>query len=69
VRVLLARGNSKVTLLESETRETIVQSRPVDQGKAQLLIATQLVPLKTYILVLELSEETDNQDKKSVMEC
>jgi hypothetical protein len=69
LRVLLVRANSKMALLEASNREIVAQSRPTDSGRAQLLVASELRPEKTYLLVLEFSEETDTQDRKATAAC
>jgi hypothetical protein len=58
-----------MALLEASNREMVVQSRPTDSGRAQLLVASKLQPGKAYQLVLEFSEETDTQDRKATAAC
>ena len=42
LRIVLARSNSKVSLLEDDSRKLVAESRPIDEGQAQLLITSEL---------------------------
>lgn len=70
LRVLLARSNAKIALLEgSGDRKLVAQSRPVEGGRAQVLIATKLTVNSAYILVVELSEESGVMDGATAQAC
>lgn len=56
LRVFLAKSNSKASILKKEDRKLVAESRPIDQGSAQLLIAQDLSAGTQYIIVLEFSE-------------
>ena len=69
VRVLLAKANSKIALLDGSGRSLVAQSRPVESGRAQLLIATRLRPDTVYTIVLEFSEAAGGQDGEAAAAC
>jgi len=56
LRVFLAKSNCKASILSKEDRKLLAQSRPVDKGRAQLLVATDLVVGSQYLVLLEFSE-------------
>lgn len=56
LRVFLAKSNSKASILNQEDRKLVAESRPIDQGSAQLLIATELTAGTKYVILLEFSE-------------
>jgi len=62
LRVLLAKANTKVSLIETSSRSLLAQSRPVEAGKAQLLIATKLKVSIAYTIILEFSAATGSGD-------
>ena len=69
VRVLLARGNAKITLIEENGRYVIAESRPIEEGKAQILEATELKKGTSYAIVLELSELIGMNDGEGARGC
>jgi len=42
LRILLGKSNAKVSFLNEDNRKLVAESRPIDQGQAQLLITTEL---------------------------
>jgi hypothetical protein len=47
----------------------VVQSRPVEAAKAQLLIATELDVGTTYTIILEFSEQVGGLDGEGAGKC
>ena len=57
LRILLAKSNCKVSLLNEDTRHLVAESRPIDDGQAQLVIATELQEGIKYVIILEFSQK------------
>lgn len=69
IRILLAQSNSKVSLLNDESRKLVAESRPIDDGQAQLLIASELEEGKKYIIILEFSQKHGAIDRQGLGNC
>ncbi len=69
IRIMVARANSKIALIKQDTKEMIIQSRPIDNGQAQLLIFKNLQVGIKYTLDLEFSERMGSLDGESVVGC
>jgi hypothetical protein len=57
MRIVLAKSNCKVSILSDDSRQVVAESRPIDDGKAQLLIADELGEGEKYVIILEFSEK------------
>ena len=57
MRIVLAKSNCKVSLLSDDSRSVVAESRPIDDGKAQLLIANELTEGEKFVIILEFSEK------------
>jgi len=55
LRILLAKSNCKVSVLNDDSRKLVAESRPIDDGQAQLLITTDLEEGIKYVIILEFS--------------
>lgn len=69
VRLMVARSNSKISLYKEEGKKMIAQSKPIDNGQSQLLIAKNLEVNVAYTIVLEFSERMENLDGQSTGGC
>lgn len=69
LRVLLAKSNSKIAIYQESNKKLVGQSRPVEEAKAQLLIATELEVGTTYSIILEFSAETGVLDGEGAEAC
>lgn len=69
LRVFLAKSNCKASILNKEDRKLVAQSRPIDQGSAQLMIATDLTAGNKYIIVLEFSERHGAIEGQAARSC
>lgn len=69
LRILLAKSNSKIAVYKESDKQLVVQSRPVEEAKAQLLIATELEVGTTYTIILEFSELVGALDGEGAGQC
>jgi hypothetical protein len=69
LRVLLAKSNSKIAIYKESDKKLVAQSRPVEEAKAQLLIATELEVGTTYAIILEFSEVGGVLDGEAAGSC
>jgi len=69
LRLFLANSNSKASLLNQDDRKLVAESRPIDQGHAQLLIATDLAVGAKYLLLLEFSERHGGLEGQGSRSC
>jgi hypothetical protein len=69
LRVLLAKSNSKIAIYRESDKRLEAQSRPVEEAKAQLLIATELEVGTTYTIILEFSEQVGVLDGEGAKKC
>lgn len=69
LRVLLAKSNSKIAIYQESNKKLVGQSRPIEEAKAQLLIATELEVGTTYSIILEFSAETGKIDGEGAKAC
>ena len=58
-----------MVLLETRDRTVLAQSRSIEKGKAQLLVATKLDPNVQHTLLLEFSESIGGIDGEASQDC
>jgi hypothetical protein len=66
---MVGRANTMIAVYELESRHLVTQSRPMDHGKAQLLVASKLRIGTTYAIIIEFSDETAAQDGQAHTKC
>jgi hypothetical protein len=69
LRILLVKSNAKIVLLETHSRALVMQSKAVEDGDAQLLIAKSLKVGTSYIILLEFSEAEGALDGEAKEAC
>lgn len=69
IRVMLGYSNAKISLTVDGHDGVIVESKPQDDGRSQLLIAEDLAVDTSYTLHFEFSEREADLDGQGALSC
>lgn len=69
IQVLVVKANTMIAVYELESRSLVTQSKPMDNGKTQLLVASKLRVGTVYAIIIEFSEEPGSVDGNAHQNC